>query len=100
MSDGTFVVREMLIENASNRNCQRTDIVLDHFPSQLEVHAEILVDHDIASTGDIPPGCARVLLQEFCGQSLYGFADDLETPNYGVLLFHIASEVRIGRPAV
>jgi hypothetical protein len=54
----------MLLQNASNCNRQRTDIVLDHFPGELEVHSEILVDQDIASTGDIPSWGVRVLLQE------------------------------------
>jgi hypothetical protein len=52
-------------------------VLLDHVPYQFQMQTEILMDHNIRQSGDIPPKDLWMFFLEFIGKVLDGFSYDL-----------------------
>jgi hypothetical protein len=61
----------------TNLRHQRWDLVDDHLPGERQVDSEVLVNENVAGSGDLAPRHLRIPVSELLREPLHHFADDL-----------------------
>ena len=74
-----------LVDDRTNLAEENRHVDLNHLPQSLVLQTEVVVRHQITSTGDLPPLHRRVAVANILGDILDGFPNHLEKPHQGVL---------------
>lgn len=69
-----------------------SEVLLDHSPRRVQLHAELVMDEYVAHTGNLFPRNLRGKIASRLSDLLDGLADDLKIANDGVLHHRVCVE--------